>query len=137
MPKTFIQYAVETATVRYLAEKHSENLKVEAKIKPNNDKDVDVQFTDKSYIYNIEVKCSDFVAKETVDLQDAIKYKTVDRIPDRYETKEALSKALDEVMVKKGEQTKPHLDAKNMDNNLKDILELVQENSILHQMRMK
>ncbi|HQI44680.1 MAG TPA: hypothetical protein PLC59_01185 [Bacteroidales bacterium] len=58
LPKTFIQYAVETATVRYFAEKHNENLKVEAKINPNNDKDVDVQFTDKSFIYNIEVKCS-------------------------------------------------------------------------------
>lgn len=127
LPKTFIQYAVETATVRYFAEKHNENLKVEAKINPNNDKDVDVQFTDKSYLYNIEVKCSDFVAKEAVDSQDAFKYETVGRIPDRQETKEVISKALDEGMEKKGEQTKPHLDAKNMDNNLKSFLELAHE----------
>ena len=127
LPKTFIQYAVETATVRYFAEKHNENLKVEAKINPNNDKDVDVQFTDKSNLYNIEVKCSDFVAKEAIDSQDAFKYETVGRIPDRQETKEVISKALDEGMEKKGEQTKPHLDAKNMDNNLKGFLELAHE----------
>ena len=30
--KIFIQYAVETSTVRYFADKHNENLKIEAKI---------------------------------------------------------------------------------------------------------
>lgn len=127
LPKTFIQYAVETATVRFFAEKHNNNLKFEAKINPTNDKDVDLQFTDKSFTYNIEVKCSNFVAKEEADSEDAYKYETVGRIPDRQETKEVISKAIDEGLKIKGEQTKPHIEAKNMDNNLKGFLELADE----------
>ena len=125
--KTFIQYAVETSAVRYFAEKHNENFKVEAKINPTNDKDVDIQFTNLEYTYNIEVKCSDFVSKENIENKDAFKYETIGRIPDRKETKETISAAIDEGLLIKGETTKPHLEAKNMDNNLKDFLELAHE----------
>lgn len=127
LEKTFIQYAVETSTVRFFAEKHNENFKIEAKINPNNDKDVDVQFTNKTYKYNVEVKCSDFVSKEKIEAKDAFKYGTVGRIPDRQETKEAISTAIDDGLTKKGEPTKPHVETKNMDNNLKDFLELAHE----------
>ena len=125
--KTFIQYAVETSVARYFAEKHSENFQVEAKINPYNDKDVDIRFTDGDYTYNVEVKCSDFNSKEKINSKDAFKYETVGRIPDRNETKETISTALDEGLAKKGEATKPHVEAKNMDNNLKDFLELSHE----------
>jgi len=126
--KTFIQYAVETSTVSYFGERFPIDFKVEAKINPINDKDVDCQFIDGKFKYNIEVKCSDFVSKETIDNQDAFKYGTIGRLPDRgKEAIETISSALDEGLTKKGEQTKPHLESKNMDNNLKDFLELAHE----------
>jgi hypothetical protein len=125
--KTFIQYAVETSAARFFAEKYNENFKVEAKINPTNDKDVDIQFTNRDFKYNVEVKCSDFVSKEKIEVKDAFKYETVGRIPDRQETKKNISTAIDEGLENKGEETKPHLDAKNMDNNLKDFLELSHE----------
>lgn len=125
--KTFIQYAVETSAARYFAEKHNENFKAEAKINPTIEKDVDIRFTNREYTYNIVVKCSDFVSKENIESKDAFKYKTVGRIPDRKETKETISAAIDDGLSKKGEVTKPHLESKNMDNNLKDFLELAHE----------
>ena len=127
LPKTFIQYAVETSVVRYFAEKQNENLKIEAKINQTNNKDVDLQFTNNSFKYNIEVKCSDFISKEKVDAKDGFKYETVGRIPDRQETKALLSSSINESLEKKGLESKPHIDAKNMDNNLKDFLELAHD----------
>lgn len=122
--KTFIQYAVETSAARYFAENHNENFQLEAKINPNNNKDVDIRFTHGNYSYNVEVKCSDFTSKEKNDNTEAFKYGTFGRIPDRDKTREIISKALDEGLAKKGESIKPHIEAKNMDNNLKDFLEL-------------
>jgi len=126
--KTFIQYAVESSAARYFAEKHNENFKVEAKINPTNGKDVDIRFTNRGYTYNVEVKCSDFVSKETIDNQDGFKFSTIGRLPDRgVEAVKTISLALDEGLIKKGEPLKPHLTSKNMDNNLKIFLELAHE----------
>lgn len=126
--KTFIQYAVETSVVRFFGEKYPTNFKVEAKINPTNDKDVDYQFEDNGYKFNIEVKCSDFVSKEKIDNKDAFKFSTIGRLPDRgEEAKKVISSALDKGLAKKGEPLKPHLASKNMDNNLKEFLELAHE----------
>lgn len=125
--KTYIQYAVETATARYFAEKHYNDFKVETKVNPFNDKDVDIQFTDQIYKYNIEVKCSDFVSKETIDSKDAYKYGTIGRIPDRQTTKQVISSAIDEGLALKGAPTKSHIESKNMDNNMREFLELAHE----------
>jgi hypothetical protein len=125
--KTFIQYACETSVVRYFAEHHNENFVIEAKVNPASDRDVDCRFTESEFTYNIEVKCANFEAKEKVEAKDAFKYGTIGRIPDREKTIAAISSAIDEGMKIKGEQTKPHLELKNMDNNLKDFLELAHE----------
>jgi hypothetical protein len=126
--KTFIQYAVETTVVRYFGERFPTDFRVEAKINPDNDKDVDCVFVDGGFTFNVEVKCSDFKAKEKVDSQDAFKYETVGRLPDRgQEAMAAISAALNEGLAKQGEVTKPHLNAKNMDNSLKDFLESAHE----------
>lgn len=126
--KTFIQYVVETSVVRFFGEKFPTNFKVEAKINPTNDKDVDCQFTDGGYTFNVEVKCSDFVSKEKIDNKDGFKFGTIGRLPDRgEEAKKVISSALDEGLTKKGEALKPHLSSKNMDNNLKEFLELTHE----------
>jgi hypothetical protein len=126
--KTFIQYAVETTVVRYFGERFPLDFRVEAKINPDNDKDVDCVFVDGGFTFNVEVKCSDFNAKEKVDSQDAFKYETVGRLSDRgQEAMAAFSAALDEGLAKRGEGTKPHLAAKNMDNSLKDFLESAHE----------
>lgn len=126
--KTFIQYAVETSSARYFAEKQNENFKVEAKINPTNDKDVDIQFTNRGCTYNVEIKCSDFVSKETIDNKDGFKFGTIGRLPDRgEEALKTISSALAEGLTKKGEPLKPHLTSKNMDNNLKNFLELAHE----------
>lgn len=126
--KTFIQYAVETSVVRFFGEKYPTDFKVEAKINPSNDKDVDCQFLDNGYTFNVEVKCSDFVSKEKIDSKDAFKFSTIGRLPDRGEdAKKVVSSAIDEGLTKKGEPLKPHLSSKNMDNNLKEFLELTHE----------
>lgn len=126
--KTFIQYAVETTVARYFGERFPTNFRVEAKINPANDKDVDCVFEDAGFTFNVEVKCSDFKAKEKVDSQDAFKYETAGRLPDRgQEAMAVVSAALDEGLAKRGEVTKPHLPAKNMDNSLKDFLESAHE----------
>ena len=81
--KTFIQYAVETATSRFFAENYPAEFKTEVKINPNNNKDVDVQFIDNGFTFNVEVKCSDFVSKEKIEAQNGYKYTTAGRLPDR------------------------------------------------------
>jgi hypothetical protein len=126
--KTFIQYAVETSVVNFFGSKFPKNFKVEVKVNPTNDKDVDCQIVDNGFKFNIEVKCSDFISKEKVDNQDAFKYITVGRLPDRgQEAKEVVSSAINEGLAKQGEVTKPHISSKNMDNNLKEFLELTHE----------
>jgi hypothetical protein len=123
--KTFIQYSVETSVVRFFSEMFPAEFKAEAKINPNNQKDVDCQFIDSGFKYNVEVKCSDFISKEEIDSQDAYKFETVGRLPDKGESAiREISQALNEAHAKKEEGLKPHLDLKKMDNNLKDFLEL-------------
>jgi len=126
--KTFIQYAVETSVARFFGEKFPADFKVEAKINPTNEKDVDCIFTDNGYKFNVEVKCSDFVSKEKIDSKDAFKFGTIGRLPDRGEEAfKVISSALDEGLAKKGEPLKPHVKSKNMDNNLMEFLELTHE----------
>jgi len=129
--KTFIQYAVETSIVKFFGENFPTGFKVELKINPSNKKDVDCQFSNNGYTYNVEVKCADYSTKEAVENSDAIKYSTAGRLPDRgAETIKILSSAIDEGMTNKGESIKPHSISKNMDNNLKDFLELAHEKFI-------
>jgi hypothetical protein len=78
--KTFIQYAVETAVVRYFGEKFPIGFEVEAKINPGNDKDVDCRFKSSGFVYNVEVKCSDYRSKEMIDDNEGIKFGTIGRI---------------------------------------------------------
>lgn len=128
LEKTFIQYAVETAVVRFFGERYPDNFQVEAKINPNNDKDVDCRFTDAGFIFNLEVKCSDFIAKEQVDAKDAFKYGTIGRLPDRGEAAiKAITSALDEGLRLQGKTPKEHVSLKNMDNNFKGFLELAHD----------
>lgn len=126
--KTFVQYAVETAVAKYFGERFPKGFAVEKRINPANDKDVDCVFQDSGFTFNVEVKCSDFNTKEEVDQLDAFKYETVGRLTDRgEEAKRVISAALDEGRAKLGEAPKPHVDGKNMDNNLKGFLELAHE----------
>jgi len=123
LEKTFIEYAVETSVVRYFVEKHNENLKIEARVNPLNTMDVDVQFTNNSFTYNVEVKCATFESKESIAAKEGFKYGTIGRIPNRQEMIKDISSAIDQGMAIKGESSKPHIESKNMDNNMKDFLE--------------
>jgi len=126
--KAFIQNAVETSVVRFFGEKFPTNFKVEVKVNPHNDKNVDCQFLDSSYKFNIEVKCSDFVSKEKIDDTDAFKFGTIGRPKDRGEEAfKTISSALDLGLTQQGKDLIPHLHLKKMDNNLKDFLESAHE----------
>lgn len=126
--KTFVQYAVETAVVKYFGERFPVGFAVEKRINPANDKDVDCVFQDGGFTFNVEVKCSDYNVKEEIDALDAFKYETVGRLSDRgEEAKRIVAAALDEGRAKLGEAAKPHVDGKNMDNNLKGFLEQAHE----------
>lgn len=126
--KKFIQFAVETSVVRFFGEKFPLNFKVEAKINPTNNNDVDCQFNDNGFTFNVEVKCPDFVSKEKIDNIGGFKYGTIGRLPDRgQEAFKDISSALDEGLTIKGEPSKPHLVTKNMDYNLETFLKSAHE----------
>ena len=126
--KTFVQYAVETAVATYFGARFPLGFAVEKRVNPANDKDVDCVFQDGGFTYNVEVKCSDFIAKEEIDSLDAFKYETIGRLPDRgAEARRVLEVALNEGLAKRGEAAKPHVTSKNMDNNLKGFLESAHE----------
>jgi len=123
--KAFIQGACETAVANYFSDK--QDFGVEVKVNPNNKKDVDCQFKSNGFTYNIEVKCASFDAKEKVENADSFKYHTFGRLSDRESVIHELSKALDEGLTNQGKSLKEHQELKNMDNNLKDFLELAHD----------
>ncbi len=118
--KQFIQYACEATIVKYFSDLFPASIEIEKKVNPNNNKDVDVVFSDNGFTFHIEVKCSDYKSKELIDSSNNIKIQTVGRLTDLDKTIAALQPALDQVAEKLG------LDgttmSKNMDNNLKDFL---------------
>lgn len=118
--KNFIQGACEIAVANYFATKSK--FRIEAKVNPNNNKDVDCQFTAKDFTYNIEVKCASFDAKEAVENTDSFKFQTLGRLDNKDEIIALLAKALDEGLTNQGKRLKKHSELKNMDNNLKDFL---------------
>jgi len=123
--KTFIQYAVETAVVRYFGERFPVGFQAEVKIRPGSSKDVDCRFKNNGFIYNVEVKCADFTAKKELDAKQGIKIGTIGRIPGHQDTIDKVKKLLEGLHFKT-EALKDHHEIKNMDNNMKDFLELAQ-----------
>lgn len=123
--KNFIQGACEIAVANYFVSKP--NFKIEARVNPNNKKDVDCQFTSKEFTYNIEVKCASFNAKEAVEKSDSFKFQTLGRLDNKDELIKILSEAIDEGLTNQGKPLKEHSELKNMDNNLKDFLELANQ----------
>jgi len=123
--KEFIQGSCEIAVSNYFSSK--ENFKIEAKVNPNNKKDVDCQFTSKGFTYNIEVKCASFNAKEAVEKSDSFKFQTLGRLVNKDDLISELSKALDEGLKNQEKPVKQHAELKNMDNNLKEFLESANE----------
>lgn len=80
--KVFIQFATETSAACFFIDRNSKQVKLEAKINPSNNKDVDIQFRESGYTFNIEVKCATFDEKEK---SSSNKYTiiTMGRLPDR------------------------------------------------------
>lgn len=120
--KAFIQSACEIAVANYFSEK--KDFGIDVKVNPHNEKDVDCQFKSNTFIYNIEVKCASFDAKENIENSDSFKFQTFGRIPEREKLFLELSKALDESLTNQGKPLKEHQELKSMDNNLKTFLEL-------------
>lgn len=118
--KEFIQAACEISVANYFSSK--ENFKIEARVNPNNKKDVDCQFTSKSFTYNIEVKCASFDAKEAIEKSDSFTFQTFGRFDNKDDIISKLSKVLDQGLINQGKPIKEHAESKNMDNNLKDFL---------------
>lgn len=119
--KNYIQGACEIAVANYFLNKTE--FKVEVKVNPKNKKDVDCQFKSGKYIYNIEVKCASFDAKEIVQKSDSFKYQTLGRLNNKEELISIISNAIDSGLTNQGKELKVHSELKNMDNNLKDFLE--------------
>ena len=118
--KTFIQGACEVAVANYFSEKA--DFKMEEKVNPENQKDVDCQFKSNGFTYNIEIKCASFDAKEAVEQSDAFKIQTLGRIDNRDEAYKIIQDAIDDGLKNQGKPLKEHKEIKNMDNNLKDFL---------------
>ncbi|MGC4035220.1 MAG: hypothetical protein QM764_04600 [Chitinophagaceae bacterium] len=118
--KQFIQFACEATIVKYFAEHYKTNLAIEKKINPANNMDVDLVFSENGFIFNIEIKCSDFKAKEAIDATNTLKIQPIGRLEGFNETLAELQELLKPVAEKL------NLDAivaaKNMDNSLKDFL---------------
>ncbi len=118
--KAFIQGACEVAVAAYFSSKN--DFKVEVKVNPKNKKDVDTQFKSGGFTYNIEVKCASFEAKEKIPGSDSFVFQTLGRLPNKNELIQTLSRLMDQGLANQGKPLKPHLEQKNMDNNLKDFL---------------
>lgn len=118
--KAYIQSACELAVANYFCEKNG--FRVEAKVNPKNQKDVDVKFQSNNFTYNIEVKCSAFTNREKVQNTESFKYQTYGRLDNRLDIMSILSNAIDEGLIKQGKSLKEHSELKSMDNNLKDFL---------------
>lgn len=118
--KAFIQSACELAVANYFCEKNG--FRVEAKVNPENNMDVDVQFQSNNFIYNIEVKCAAFTNNENVQNTDLVKYITYGRVDNRLDLMSIISNAIDEGLKKQGKPVTEHAELKNMDNNLRSFL---------------
>lgn len=118
--KAFIQGACELAVANYFCKKNG--FRVEAKVNPENQKDVDVQFQSNNFTYNIEVKCAAFTYNEKIQNTDSFKYLTYGRLDNKLDIMSILSNAIDEGLKKQGKPLKEHAELKGMDNNLKSFL---------------
>jgi len=81
--KQYIQYAVEASLARFFIDIDNNRVTLEKKVNPRSDKDVDVQFLDDKYIYNVEVKCPTFDEKEKSEEGDSLLVDIWGRLPDR------------------------------------------------------
>lgn len=111
--KQYIQYAVEASLARFFIDIDNNRVSLEKKVNPNSDKDVDVQFLDDKYIYNVEVKCPTFDEKEKSEEGDNLLVDIWGRLPDRGKN------AIDTISSLLGQSSST---VKKMDNNLKDFL---------------
>ena len=92
------------------------------RLNPDNKKNVECQFEDSNFRYNVEVKCPDFNARESATNQNAFKFSSVGRIPNYQDDVSEFAALLNEAQQKSGDEVKPFASVKNMDNNLKDFL---------------
>ena len=118
--KQFIQFACEASIVNFFAKKYPTNLFIEKQINPTNNMDVDLVFTENDYTYNIEIKCSDFNAKENINNKKTLKIQPIGRLdgfPDQLKELQELLKPVVEKLNLDGIES-----GKVMDNNLKDFL---------------
>ncbi len=121
--KTFIQSAVETAVCNFFLNKYPESTCFEAKVNPNNKKDVDVRVIEGDYTFNVEVKCAKYSNKEKIDSKEGFKFVASGRIPNRNDIYKEISNAMDQGLANNNQPKGVYYEAKNMDNNLKDFLE--------------
>lgn len=125
--KAFIQIACETTVNAYFAKNYKDSFEYEVQVNPNNKKNVECQFKENDFKYNVEVKCPNFTNKETIDEMNAFKFGTFGRVEDYKEMMDELSETMTEAQKSKGEEVKPLVESKKMDNNLKDFLILANE----------
>jgi hypothetical protein len=118
--KQFIQYACEATIIKYFADRYKSNLAIERKINPANNMDVDLVFSEGIFTFNIEIKCSDFMTKETIDATNSLKIQSIGRLENYNEIFNELKEFLKPVAEKLNLTS--IVSAKNMDNNLKDFL---------------
>lgn len=105
----FVQAACETTVISYFAQKHAQRFKYENNTNPNNNTDVDCSFSENSFRFNMEVKCSIYI--QEIPSVEKLKFVFVDRVSDYPKAKCELENMFEGVTV-----------SKRKDNNLKDYL---------------
>ncbi len=120
--KEFIQFAVESIVTSFFIKNYKDVVKIEAKVRPNSKKDVDVRISIESYDYNIEVKCARYDEKEIIESKKGIKLDCAGRIPNRKESHTELKGLIMTGQANKGLSPIAVHESKNMDNNLKQFL---------------
>ena len=111
--QAYIQSAVELTVCAHFARFYPDGFMYEEKT--NYPKDVDCSVRVGNFKYNIEVKCADFVKKETVDKADGFKIGALGRLDDYAE----LVEQLQELFSSDGHAL---YEQRHMDNNLKSFL---------------
>jgi hypothetical protein len=120
--RSFIQIACETTVNSFFSRKYPNSFEYEKIVNPNTNKNVECQFKDGDFIYNVEVKCADFEKKEKIDTQDAFKFGTFGRLENYKESMTEIGDLMVEGQKKTGKGVKPLIEMRKMDNNLKDFL---------------
>lgn len=119
--KQYIQGASEVTVVAFFLKKFADSFIYEPSVNRSLNRNVECQFKDNIYKFNIEVKTPDFSTQEEQKKSDSIKISSMGRFDDYFDISDEL-KPLFKNESENLYHGEPVIDQKRMDNNAKNFL---------------